>query len=138
MTAMDLLCCARERISLTVIVFADGAFGQIRTQRLASYGASHGVTIQNPDFGLLALALGVRHKLVGDMDDIESIARTALSESGVTVVEVPVQDAFPMVRVAATARARELARRTAGPRVFSFVASMFRRLFAASSLLTSN
>jgi len=138
MTAMDLLCCVRERISLTVIVFADGAFGQIRTQQLASYGASHGVTIQNPDFSLLALALGVRHKVVGDMDDIESIARTALSESGVTLVEVRVRDAFPMVRVAATARVRELARRTTGPRVFSFVASLLRRLAAAGAQLTPN
>lgn len=138
MTATELLSAVREKISLTVIVFADGAFGQIRTQQLANYGASHGVTVQNPDFGLLAQSLGVRHLTVGDLDDIESVARSALSESGVTVVEVNVQDAFPMVRVAVSARARELARRTTGPRVFSFVASMFRRLFAAGALLTSN
>lgn len=138
MTAMELLSAVREKISLTVIVFADGAFGQIRTQQLASYGTSHGVTIQNPDFSLLALALGVRYEAVGDQDDIESVARAALSESGVTLVEVKVQDAFPLVRAAAGARARELARRMTGPRVFGFVASLFRRLFAAGALLTSN
>ena len=127
MTALELLSAVREGISLVVIVFADGAFGQIRMQQLASFGASHGVALQNPDFNLLALSVGARYESVGDVDDIERCVRGALSEPGVTVVEVRVRDAFPLRGVAASARARELARRAAGPRLFKFLRGLLRR-----------
>lgn len=127
MTALELLSAIREGISLTVIVFADGAFGQIRLQQLANYGASHGVTLRNPDFNLLAMSIGAHYEAVGNGDDIEHIVRDSVQASGVTVIEVGVRDAFPIRRAAATARAREATRRAAGPRVFRFIARFFRR-----------
>jgi acetolactate synthase-1/2/3 large subunit len=127
MTAMELLSAVREKISLTIIVFVDGAFGQIRVQQLANYGTGHGVTLRNPDFQLFALSVGARYEAVGDTDSIEDILRAALQVSGVTLIEVGVEDAFPLRRVAATARAREVTRRAAGPRVFRFIARLFRR-----------
>jgi acetolactate synthase-1/2/3 large subunit len=127
MRALELLTAVREGVSLVVIVFADGAFGQIRMQQLASYGASHGVALQNPDFNLLALSVGARHESVGPSGDIERCVRSALSEPGVTVVEVRVRDAFPMRGVAASARARRVARRAAGPPLFKFLRGLFRK-----------
>jgi acetolactate synthase-1/2/3 large subunit len=127
MTALELLSAVREGIHLVVIVFADGAFGQIRAQQLASYGSTHGVDLTNPDFGLLAASVGARYESVGETDRIEDVVRRSLASAGVTVIEVGVRDAFPMRRVAATARAREATRRAAGPRLVQLLTKLFRR-----------
>ena len=126
MTALELLTAVREGVSLVVIVFNDGAFGQIRMQQLANYGASHGVNLENPDFNLLAVSVGARYESVGDSDDIETAVRRAIESSAVTVIEVGVRDAFPIRRAAAGARAREAARRAAGPGVFRFLTRILR------------
>ncbi|MGZ4787546.1 MAG: thiamine pyrophosphate-binding protein [Terriglobales bacterium] len=126
MTAMELLSAIREGIQLVVIVFADGAFGQIRMQQLASYGVSHGVSFKNPDLELLTHALGARYELIGD-DDVESVVRAALEYDGVTVIEVPVGDTFSIRRGAAVARVREATRRVAGPRMFRFLKALLAR-----------
>jgi acetolactate synthase-1/2/3 large subunit len=133
MMAMELLSAAREGVSLVVIVFVDGAFGQIRMQQLASYGVGHGVSFQNPDFKLLAGALGARHELIGDVD-IEAAVRAALEHSGITVIEVPVGDTLAIRGYAAFARSREVARRVAGPRVFRLLTRVFRKVSKAVGL----
>jgi acetolactate synthase-1/2/3 large subunit len=128
MTALELLSAAREGIALVVIVFVDGAFGQIRMQQLASYGISHGVLLQNPDISLLAAAVGARHEIVADGEvGVERIVRAALEYSGVTVIEVAVGDSVAIRRTAAVARAREGARRIAGPRVVRFLTKLLRK-----------
>ena len=132
MTALELLSAVREGIALVVIVFVDGAFGQIRMQQLERYGASHGVALQSPDLGLLAAAIGARHELITD-DNLEVVVRTALAERGVTVIEVPVGDTFGIRRTAAVARTREATRRAAGARLFGMVARMLRRALQISS-----
>ena len=126
MTALELLSAVREGIALVVIVFVDGAFGQIRMQQLENYGASHGVSLRSPDLGLLAAAVGARHELISD-DNLEVVVRAALAERGVTVIEVPVGDTFGIRRSAAVARTREATRRVAGPRLFGMVTKMLRR-----------
>ena len=112
MTALELLSAAREGISMVVIVFADGAFGQIRLQQLGNYGATHAVALRNPDFSLLAGSLGAHYEYVGEEDDVEGCVRGSLKREGVTVIEVSVRDSLPIRRVAATARAKKAARRS--------------------------
>jgi thiamine pyrophosphate-dependent acetolactate synthase large subunit-like protein len=124
MTALELLTALREGVSLVVIVLVDGALGQIRLQQLANYGVSHGVSLENPDFKLLAEAVGARHELIGD-DDLETVVRDALGRSGVTVIEVRVGDTFAIHRTAASARARGVTRRMAGPGLFRFLKKVF-------------
>jgi len=133
MMGLELLTAAREGISLVVIVFVDGAFGQIRMQQLASYGVGHGVSFENPDFKLLAAAVGARHELLGDID-IEEAVRVALAHSGITVIEVPVGDTPAIRRNAAFARSREVTRRVAGPRVFQLLTRVFRKVSRAVGL----
>jgi acetolactate synthase I/II/III large subunit len=127
MTALELLSATRENVPMTVILFADGAFGQIRLQQLASYGISHGVMLNNPNFSLLAASLGIRYEAVTDGGDIAAAVRRSLNNSGVTLIEVTVSDAFPIRRVAATALAREVTRRAGGAGVLRFIAKVFRR-----------
>lgn len=125
MTALELLSAVREGTSLVVIVFVDGAFGQIRMQQLMDYGASHGVELENPDFNLLAAAVGARHELVGD--NVETVVRAALARGGVTVLEVPLKDTLAIRRTATLARAREATRRATVPRVFRLLKKVFRK-----------
>jgi acetolactate synthase-1/2/3 large subunit len=128
MTAMELLVAVREALSLVVIVFADGAFGQIRLQQLASYGASFGVELRNPDISLLAAAVGARYESVGENDhDAERVVRSALKYSGVTVIEVAVRDSLAILATAAVARTREATRRAAGPGLFQLLTRAFKR-----------
>jgi acetolactate synthase-1/2/3 large subunit len=133
MTGLELLTAAREGISLIVIVFVDGAFGQIRMQQLASYGVAHGVSLKNPDFKLIAAAIGARHERVGDTD-IEEAVRAALDRSGITVIEVPIGDTPTIRRNAAFARSREATRRVTGPRVFQLLTRVFRKVTRAVGL----
>jgi acetolactate synthase-1/2/3 large subunit len=126
MTALELLTAVREKISLTVIVFVDGAFGQIRMQQLVNYGASHGATIKNPDFRLLTLSLGADYEEVAERD-IESVVAAAINRRGVTVIGVGVRDALPIRRIAVAARVRETARRGGARRVLSVLAKLLRR-----------
>jgi acetolactate synthase-1/2/3 large subunit len=125
MTALELLTAVRERVSLVVIVFVDGAFGQIRLQQLTNYGAAHGVSLNNPDFSLLAASVGARYELVGD--NIETVVAAALAHSGVTVIEVTVGDSLAMRRTAVVARTREATRRMVGPRLFRLLKTVLGR-----------
>jgi acetolactate synthase-1/2/3 large subunit len=128
MTALELVSAVREGIDLVVIVFVDGAFGQIRIQQLASYGKDHGVSLQNPDISLLAAAVGAGHEVIthGDVG-VEAVVASALQRSGVTVIEIAVGDSVAIRRTAAVARAREGTRRAAGPRVVRFLSRLLRK-----------
>ncbi len=107
MSGMELLTAVREQLELTVIVFNDGALGQIRLQQFGSYGAGHATTLQNPDFEMLAQAMGVTYI------PLEQDARNTLCEAvaapGVKLVEVPVGQS----RAMRVARAKGLARQSA-------------------------
>jgi len=128
MTALELVSAVREGIDLVVIVFVDGAFGQIRMQQLASYGKDYAVSLQNPDISLLAAAVGARHELIADGDvGVEGVIANVLQRAGVTVIEVAVGDSFAIRRSAVVARAREGTRRAAGPRVVRFFSRLFRK-----------
>ena len=128
MTALELVSAARAGIDLVLIVFVDGAFGQIRLQQLATYGKDHGVSLRNPDIGLLAAAVGAHHEVLGDGDvGLEAVVGGALRRPGVSVIEVAVGDSFAIRRTAAVARAREGTRRAAGPRVVRFLSKLLRK-----------
>jgi acetolactate synthase I/II/III large subunit len=126
MTVMELLTAVRERIPLTVIVFVDGSFGQIRLQQLAKYGVAHGVALERLDLRLLAESIGARHVLMGE-NDAEGIFRAVIGRSGVSIIEVRVGDTPEIRRAAAYARAHEITRRLTGPRFFGSIKKLFRK-----------
>ena len=125
MNGLELQTAVREGLSLTVIVFVDGQLGQIRLQQLQEYGTAHSVGLANPDFQLLAEALGVRHELVGE--NAESVIRSAIAHPGITLIEVPVGDAAAIPRTAAAARMRGMVRRAAGPRLLGVLKRLLGR-----------
>jgi acetolactate synthase-1/2/3 large subunit len=125
MTGLELLTAVREGLSLIAVVLVDGQLGQIRMQQIRDYGATHAVTLQNPDFSLLAAAIGATYSLVDE--DIGPVVRDALARSGVTLIEVPVGDSPAMRRAATMARVRQGGRRLFGPGVIRFLKRLLGR-----------
>lgn len=119
MTGLELLTAVREKLTLVVLVFADGQLGQIRLQQLAEYGVSHAVKLQNPEFALLAEALGIRYVLAEE--HFEAVLRSAFMAPGITLIEVSVGDGPGLRRVAAAARLREGVRKVASPTLLGFL-----------------
>ncbi len=107
MSGMELVTAVRERIPITVIVFNDGALGQIRIQQLSSFGHTHATELQTPDLSLFAEAVGAAY--IRLESGAEQTLRDAIRPDGVTLVEVNVGDTGT-IRVA---RAKGLARRVA-------------------------
>jgi acetolactate synthase-1/2/3 large subunit len=80
----------REKIDLTIIVFNDGALGQIRSQQIDSFGQEFGTTLRAPDWRMFAESLGATYvRLTGNA--VETL-RSAISSRGVTLVDVRLAD----------------------------------------------
>jgi acetolactate synthase-1/2/3 large subunit len=89
MSGLELLTAVREKLPLTVVVFADGVLNRIRLDQLARYGRSSDVTLRNPDFARFAESVGARY--LRYEPGTESLAR-AIGSNEVTLVEVPMVD----------------------------------------------
>ena len=112
MSGLELATAVREGLALTVVVFADGVYGQIRDHQLLDYGRAHGVSVGRVPVEDVARAFGC------DFFPFESMpARRWAEPRGVTVVEVPVGDSLGMQRARAAAVAREAVRGVLGPAV---------------------
>jgi acetolactate synthase-1/2/3 large subunit len=104
MSGMELLTAVRNHIPLTVVVFNDGALGQIRLEQVTAFGIEHSTSLINPDLEMFAAALGINYfRLAGDA---AGILRQAIHEGGVSLVEVRLGESssFHIRRVEALAR----------------------------------
>lgn len=108
MSGMDLATAVREGIDLTVIVFNDGAYGQIRAQQHSSYGMGIGTDLLTPQLDLLAGALGANYLA---FDQGSESLRQALETKGVTIVDVRVGDSVGSHIQRAAGVARTIVRR---------------------------
>src|SRR6185437_92315 len=94
MSGLELLAAVREKMDLTIIVFAAGAYGAIRNQQRAAYGHAPGSGLPELDCAEFARAVGARHvRLEGDP---EAALRDAFDVPGVTLIEVRMDDSWPM------------------------------------------
>ena len=109
MSGLELATAVREQVPLTVVVFSDGAYGQIRDYQLIEYGKPYGVAIGSVPIEGIARALGCDFVRFGSMGS-ESWVRS----NGVLVVEVDVSDSRGMRAAQATAVMRGAARRVVG------------------------
>jgi acetolactate synthase-1/2/3 large subunit len=125
MSGMELVTAVRERIPLTVIVFNDGALGQIRLQQLSSYGHSHATELRTPNLALFAEAIGAKYLHLGG-DAVETL-RCAVTGDAVTLVEVNVGDSVAFHKVRAKGLARQTARGVLNPAMLEWIKSKLRR-----------
>ena len=95
-TANELATAIRHRIPLVTVVFADGAFGNVRRIQQERYGnrliASD---LANPDFVRFAESFGAAAERVRKPDELRAALRRAFKRrDGPSLIEVPV-GAFP-------------------------------------------
>jgi acetolactate synthase-1/2/3 large subunit len=91
-TANEMSTAVRHRIPLTEIVFADGAFGNVRRIQEEQYGnrviASD---LANPDFVKFAESFGAAAERVRSPDELRAALRRSIKRrDGPTLIEVPV------------------------------------------------
>jgi acetolactate synthase-1/2/3 large subunit len=91
-TGNELATAIRHRIPLTALVFADGAFGNVRRAQEERYGnrliASD---LANPDFVRLAESFGAAAERARDPQELgAALARAFKRREGPTLIEVPV------------------------------------------------
>ncbi len=122
MSGLELATAVRESVAITVVVFSDGAYGQIRDHQLLEFGRPHGVSVGNVPVEGVARALGC------DFFPFESMPMERwLQPRGVTVVEVAVGDSVGMQTQRAAAIARGAGRRVLGPAIVQRVKQWLHR-----------
>ncbi len=87
----ELATAARYQIPLITVVFADGAFGNVRRIQREVFGRELGTELWNPDFLALARAFRVNALRADSPQALESALRTAIAAPrGPLLIEVPV------------------------------------------------
>jgi acetolactate synthase-1/2/3 large subunit len=91
-TANELATAVRHRIPLTTIVFADGAFGNVRRIQQERFG-NHVIAsdLTNPDFVRFGESFGAAAERARNPDELRTALRRAVARrDGPTLIEVPV------------------------------------------------
>jgi acetolactate synthase-1/2/3 large subunit len=125
MSGMEMITAVREQIPITVIVFNDGALGQIRFQQLSSFGHCFATELQTPDLAHFAQAVGAKYSLLEG--DAEGALRAAMDHSGVTLVEVKVGDSAAVRLQQVKGLARHTAQGALSPSLLRWLKSKLAR-----------
>ena len=87
----ELATAVHHQIGLVTMVFADGAFGNVRRMQKENYGnrliASD---LHNPDFVKMADSFGAQGIRAKSPDELRQAIREGLAEKGPTLIEIPV------------------------------------------------
>lgn len=86
----ELATARRYRLPVTLVVFNDGHYGNVRAIQKREFGAEVAVELTNPDFGLLANAFGVPFEAVDTPDALRGAIAAARSAAGPVMIEVRV------------------------------------------------
>jgi acetolactate synthase-1/2/3 large subunit len=113
MSGMELLTIVREQIPLIVIVFNDGALGQIRLQQHSTFGFDHATSLVTPDLGVLAHSMGLAYRSIDN--DVDVVLAEALRSNAPMLLEVKVGDSNAVRRERAKGIVRGVARRLMKP-----------------------
>jgi thiamine pyrophosphate-dependent acetolactate synthase large subunit-like protein len=91
-TSQELSTAVELELSLPIVLWNNGALGQIRDDMLAAGIPPTGVVGRNPDFLALARAYGAEAAQVRDPADLSDAIHAALDRGGPTVLEVVEED----------------------------------------------
>lgn len=86
----ELATARKYNLPVTLVVFNDGHFGNVRAIQRRVFGAEVAVELQNPDFQMLAKAFDVPATCVSTPEALGAAIRSSLSENGPVLIEVPV------------------------------------------------
>ncbi|MCP4188470.1 MAG: thiamine pyrophosphate-binding protein, partial [Gammaproteobacteria bacterium] len=91
----ELATAVHHNIPLTVIVFNDNAYGNVRGFQKDYYnGRTIASDLTSPDFAALANSYGVKGQTAATPEELRKCLRSAIASDGPTVIEVPVGN-FP-------------------------------------------
>jgi len=92
----ELATAVQERVSLTVVVFNDNAYGTIKAdQGYRHPGRSIGNDLRSPDFVRYAEAFGVRGCRVDSVSKVPELVAKALDQRSTTLIEAPCPQVLP-------------------------------------------
>lgn len=89
-TLQELATAARYKLNHIVVVFADGAFANVRGLQQEQFGQAYNAELHNPDFVALARSFGVSGIKVHDAKGLEGALKEAIRSGGPALVEVEV------------------------------------------------
>lgn len=92
-TLPELGVAVRENLSIPIVIWNDGGFGEIRRNENSRHPGSF-IAVDNtpPDFSLLASAYGTGYARSSDMGSLEESVRKAFSAPGPTLIECSPQE----------------------------------------------
>ena len=91
MLLSELLTVRQHKIPVKIIVFNNSALSFVELEMKAAATLEYGTELDNPDFGALAEAAGIKGFRVGDPAQLESVLRAALAHDGPVVVDAVVK-----------------------------------------------
>ena len=105
-TATELATAAQHDIPCNILLFNDGAFGNVRRIQQNRFGRDRTIAskLDNPDFQALAASFGVRSWSVDSPDGVRRALTESLDHDGPSLVEVSVgemPDPWPFLRMPA-------------------------------------
>jgi acetolactate synthase-1/2/3 large subunit len=84
----ELATARRYNLPVTLVVFNDGHYGNVRAIQKREFGAEVAVELTNPDFGLLARAFGVPFEQVDTPEALGGAVKAATGANGPAMIEV--------------------------------------------------
>ena len=88
--AQELASAVRHNIAVVVVVFSDGAFGNVARIQQENYdGRTIASDLKNPSFSALAESFGVMALEAGGPDELETTIKEALDANVPALIEVP-------------------------------------------------
>ncbi|MGI4884400.1 MAG: ubiquinone-dependent pyruvate dehydrogenase [Janthinobacterium lividum] len=91
MLLSELLTVRQHKIPVKIIIFNNSALGFVELEMKAAGTLEYGTELDNPNFGALAEAAGIKGYRVSDPGQLESVLREALAHPGPVVVDAVVR-----------------------------------------------
>jgi acetolactate synthase-1/2/3 large subunit len=86
----ELATAANEHIGVVVVVFSDGAYGNVQRMHKAQFDGVHlGTELTNPDWVALAAAFGIHGERADDAASLEAALRRCIDADRPALIEVP-------------------------------------------------
>ena len=92
-TITELATAVHHQIPLTVVIFNDNAFGNVRRLQIDNYDSRLIASdLSSPDFAALATSFGAQGLLASTPEDLQHSLEIAMAYDGPSVIEVPVSE----------------------------------------------
>jgi acetolactate synthase-1/2/3 large subunit len=118
-SGMELLTAIREKLDLKVVVFNDGYLNLIRMQQLQGGLKESAVALENPDFELLASALGANYFTL--TDDLPGSLGAFVRASGVSILELFISDGPGIDKLKMRGALKRQIRKVVSPTMFQWL-----------------